>query len=140
VKNTGYVIRRYDTIYLSTAIGFTLGGSITVHIYIQTIHITTQITTNLEECRQCPVFVSFTLEFALQLRKKHGKTSTRVAKEKNASVHLQYLAEFYLELSTFPTEVVEKIQTHFTFSKLFPKVVQFMRHCGKIRYGRRDHR
>jgi len=32
-------------IYLSTAIGFTPGGSSTVHIYTQTIHITTQITT-----------------------------------------------------------------------------------------------
>jgi hypothetical protein len=25
----------------------------------------------------CPVFASFTLAFALQLRKKHGKTSVR---------------------------------------------------------------
>jgi len=31
--------------YLSTAIGFTPGGSSTVHIYTQTIHITTHITT-----------------------------------------------------------------------------------------------
>ena len=28
----------------------------------------------------CPVFASFTLAFALQLRKKHGKTSVRVRK------------------------------------------------------------
>jgi Na+/glutamate symporter len=40
---------------------------------------TTQITTNLEECRLCPVFASFTLAFALQLRKKHGKTSVALA-------------------------------------------------------------
>ena len=26
----------------------------------------------LEECGPCPVFAGFTLEFALQLRKKHG--------------------------------------------------------------------
>jgi hypothetical protein len=32
--------------------------------------------------RPCPVFASFTLAFALQLRKKHGKTSVRVAEEK----------------------------------------------------------
>jgi len=32
-------------IYLSKAIGFTPGGSNTVHIYTQTIHRTTQITT-----------------------------------------------------------------------------------------------
>jgi len=36
---------------------------------------TTQITTNLGECWPCPVFANFTLAFALQLRKKHGKTS-----------------------------------------------------------------
>jgi len=34
-----------------------------------------QITTDLEECGPCPVFASFTLAFALQLRKKHEKTS-----------------------------------------------------------------
>jgi hypothetical protein len=27
----------------------------------------------LEECGPCPVFAGFTLAFALQLRKKHGK-------------------------------------------------------------------
>jgi hypothetical protein len=32
------------------------------------------------ECRPCPVFASFTLASALQLRKKHGKTSVRVRK------------------------------------------------------------
>ena len=32
-------------IYLLTAIGLTSGGSSTVHIYTQTVHITTQITT-----------------------------------------------------------------------------------------------
>jgi len=35
----------------------------------------------LEECRPCPVFAGFTLAFALKLRKKHGKTSVRVAEE-----------------------------------------------------------
>ena len=39
---------------------------------------TTQITPNLEECGPCPVFANFTLAFALQLRKKLGKTSVRV--------------------------------------------------------------
>ena len=76
-------------IYLSTASGLTPGGSSTVHIYTQTVHRTTQIqsihrtqiTTNLEECGPCPVFARYTLTFALQLRKKHGKTSVRVAEE-----------------------------------------------------------
>ena len=38
------------------------------------------MTTNVEECGPCPVFASFTLAFALQLRKKHGKTSVRIRK------------------------------------------------------------
>ena len=80
-------------IYLSTAIGLTPGGRGTVYIYTQTIHRTTQIqtvrrttqiTTNLEECGPCPIFASFTLAFALQLRKKHVKTSVRVAEEWNS--------------------------------------------------------
>jgi len=37
--------RSYDSIYLLTAIGLTPGGSSTIHIYTQTIHRTTQLTT-----------------------------------------------------------------------------------------------
>ena len=40
-----YTPRLYDMIYLLTAIGLTLGGSSTVHIYTQIIHRTTQLTT-----------------------------------------------------------------------------------------------
>ena len=83
-------------IYLLTAIGLTPGGSSTVHIYTQTIHRTTQLTilvgrlsgiriqigqTNWEECGPCPVFASYTLAFAFELRKKHRETSVRVAEE-----------------------------------------------------------
>jgi hypothetical protein len=71
----------YDIIHLLTAIGLLSGGSSRI------IHSTTQITTNLEECKLCPVYASFTLAFALQLRKKHGKTSMRVRK---TSVRVQY--------------------------------------------------
>jgi len=67
-------------IYLLPAIGLSYGGSSTVHIYTQTIYRSTQITTNLEKCGPCPIFASVTLSFALQLRKKHGKTSVRVRK------------------------------------------------------------
>jgi len=46
------------------------------------------------ECGPCLVFVSFTLAFALQLRKKHGKTSVRVRKMsvrlRKTSVRVQY--------------------------------------------------
>ena len=74
-------------IYLLTAIGLKPGGSSTVHIYTQTIHRTPQSTqtihrktqlTNWEECGSCAVFASYTLAFALHLRKKQGKTSLRV--------------------------------------------------------------
>jgi hypothetical protein len=52
----------------------------TVHIYAQTLHRKTQLT-NWKECGPCPVFARYTLAFALQLRKKHGKTSVRIAEE-----------------------------------------------------------
>jgi hypothetical protein len=35
----------------------------------------------LVQCGPCPIFAGFTLAFALQLRKKHGKTSVRVVEE-----------------------------------------------------------
>jgi hypothetical protein len=35
----------------------------------------------LDEYGPCPVFAGYTLAFALQLRKKHGKPSVRVAEE-----------------------------------------------------------
>jgi len=75
---------------LLTAIGFSPGGGTHLH----TIHRTTQITTNVEECGPCPVFASFTFAFALQLRIKHGKTPVRVRKTsvrlRRTSVRVQY--------------------------------------------------
>jgi hypothetical protein len=66
-------------ICLLTAIGLPAGGSTHLHTnntYNNTNNNrTTQITINVEECGPRPVFASFTLAFALQLRKKHGKTS-----------------------------------------------------------------
>jgi hypothetical protein len=49
----------------------------------QTIHSTTQNlrTIQMEECRPCPDLASYTLGFALKLRKKHGKTSVRVVEQ-----------------------------------------------------------
>jgi hypothetical protein len=77
-------------LYLLTAIALSPGGSSTVHIYTQTIHRTIQnkqyIYTNitiLEECGPCPVLASYTVAFALQPRKKHGKPPVRVAASKN---------------------------------------------------------
>jgi len=34
----------------------------------------------VEECGPCPIFASFTLAFALQMRKEHRKSSVRVRK------------------------------------------------------------
>jgi hypothetical protein len=85
-----YDMTRYDTIwydmiwYLLTATGLSPGGS--THLHTNNTwnntnnNRTTQIQTNVEECGPCPVFASFTLAFALQLRKKRGKTSVRLRK------------------------------------------------------------
>jgi hypothetical protein len=35
----------------------------------------------LGKCGPCPFFASYTLAFALRLRKKHGKTSVRVVEK-----------------------------------------------------------
>jgi hypothetical protein len=78
----------YIYIY-KTAIGLTPGGSSTAHIYTKTIHILQRKENG--KCGPCPVFASYTLAFALQLRKKHGKTSVRVAQYKNNE--LQYTEE-----------------------------------------------
>jgi CRISPR/Cas system endoribonuclease Cas6 (RAMP superfamily) len=89
---------------------------VAVHIYTQTIHRTTQITTNVEECRPCLVFASFTLEFALQLRKKHGETSVRVRKtsvrvqEKPRSEYKKNLSQSTRKTSV---RVQDKPQSHY---------------------------
>jgi hypothetical protein len=71
-------------IYLLPAVGLIPGGSTHLHTNNTQNNTnnnrTTQITNNVEECGPCPVFGSFTVAFALQLRKKHGKTSVRVRK------------------------------------------------------------
>jgi hypothetical protein len=38
-------------------------------------------TKEIGKCGPCPVFASYTLEFALQLQKTHGKTSVRVVEK-----------------------------------------------------------
>jgi hypothetical protein len=43
----------------------------------------------MKECRPCPVFASFTLAFALQLRKKHGKTSFSKSKDSDYTAKIQ---------------------------------------------------
>jgi hypothetical protein len=54
-------------------IRLTPGGSSTSHIYTQYTE------RKIRKCVPCPVFASYTLAFALQLRKRHGNPSVRVA-------------------------------------------------------------
>jgi hypothetical protein len=111
----------YDMIWYDmtclTAIGLTPGSSSIVHIYTQTIyrrtqstqtiHRTTQSTqtlhrttqfTNYEECGPWAAFVRYTLSFALQLRKKHGKSSVRVAGECQLAKSIQKRAYLLIRI------------------------------------------
>ena len=69
-------------------------ASSTAHIYAQTTrnntnnNRTTQITNNLEECGPCPVFASFTLAFALQLRKTHENLSQGKKNRSQSTVYI----------------------------------------------------
>ena len=82
-------------VYLLTGVGLSPGGSTHLHTNNTQNNTnnnrTTQITTNVEGCGPCPVFASFTLAFALQLRKKHGKTVRIEAKpfRLNSRLYLQ---------------------------------------------------
>ena len=64
-----------DILYLLTAIGLPPGGSSAVHSYTQTVHRTTQNKQYIEQhknfgrLRAVPLLASYTLAFALQLRK-----------------------------------------------------------------------
>jgi hypothetical protein len=62
----------------------------------------------MEECRPCPVFASFALAFALQLRKKHGKTSVRVRK---TSVRLRKTSKYSIHI-TKNTHTLQNPHTH----------------------------
>jgi hypothetical protein len=59
------------------------GSSSTVHIYTHTVHIIQRTTKRRKfgKCGPCPFVASYTLAFALQMRKKHGKTSVRVVEK-----------------------------------------------------------
>ena len=92
-----------------------------IHRTTRTIHRTTQKYIeqheqyieqhkNLEECGPCPVFAGFTLAFALQLRKKHGKTSVRVVRHKHTiriRIHRLFLA-LLVALSRHQTKKMHK--------------------------------
>ena len=78
------LVRTYDMIYLLTAIGLSPGGRRTVHTYTQIINRTIRNKQYIEQHNNFGrVRASYTLAFALQPRKKHGKTSVTVAATKN---------------------------------------------------------
>ena len=102
-----------------TAIRLSPGGSTRLHTNNTQNNTnsnrTTHITTNVEECGPCPVFASFTLAFALQLKTKHGKTSARVRKTsvrlRKTSVRVQYA--YYQTPTHYKTHTNTHIkQTH----------------------------
>jgi hypothetical protein len=63
----------------------------------------------VEEYGPCPVFPSFTLAFALQVRKNHGKTSVRVRK---TSVRLRKISEYSIHITKTPTHYKTHTYTH----------------------------
>ena len=101
-------------IYLLTAVGLSPGGSSTVHIYTQTVHRTIQNKQYIEqpknfgECGPCPVLASYTLAFALQLRKKHGKTSVRVATSVRVEIQLITNKSLFVASSWFLLHLIIK--------------------------------
>ena len=63
---------------LLTANGLTPGGSITVHIYTQTVHRTTQLTTTLGRMWAVPRLCQFCPVISLTTEEKARKTSVWV--------------------------------------------------------------
>jgi hypothetical protein len=77
----------------------------------------------VEECGPCPVFASFTLAFALQLRKKHGKTSVRarinlsqVKKNLSQSTVLSSMRSFQYKKLIGLTAGLKKTQLNYIYS------------------------
>jgi hypothetical protein len=94
----------YDMIHLLTAIGLSPGGSTHLHTnntQNNANNRTTQIITNVEDCGLCPVFASFTLAFALQLRKKHKKP-----------VRVRKTSEYRIHITKTPTHYKNHTNTH----------------------------
>ena len=109
----------YDMMVYLTAIWLTPGGSSTLLHTNNTW--TTQSTQNntqnntintwnniiKEECGPCPVFARYTLAFALQLRKKHGKTSVRIEIETPTWMLYVKIIIFYNQSHLLPPRAVK---------------------------------
>jgi len=66
----------------------------------------------MEECGPCPLFASFALAFALQLRKKHGKTLIRVRKTSGRVQYTYYQNTHTNTHITKPTRTHARTRTH----------------------------
>jgi hypothetical protein len=110
IPNTKYYdMIYYDTWYIYlTAVGLTPGGSSTAHIYTQTVFYTQYRERKIGKCWPCPIFANYTLEFALQLRKKHGKTSVEVALITVYSAFEKSLCNYKMYWKWFPRTIVSK--------------------------------
>jgi hypothetical protein len=85
-------------------------------------------------------YLCFFLE-NLSRKFKFHQDMTRVLYVKTNTYFLLYLAQLFLEWEMFRTNVVEEIKTYvFCPITFFPKIVSFMRQCGKILYSQRSHR
>ena len=123
---------------LLTAIGLPPGGSSTVHIYTQTVHKTTQLI--WEERGLFHFFAFYTVAFALQLRKKHGKTSVRVTASQNIYIYI-YIYRVSQEECARLREVVPYVKVYrYNPKHLCPKLNGYgdngRRKCGLLAFPR----
>jgi hypothetical protein len=81
----------------------------------------------VEECGSCPVFASFTLAFAIQLRKKHGKTSVRLRK---TPVKVQYILPKHTHTHTHTHTYITK-QYKTTTVQIKTKCTKEKQHNGE---------
>jgi hypothetical protein len=105
----------FKIIYLLTAIGLLPGGSTHLHINNTQNNTnnnrTTQITKMWKSAGRAPSLRVFTLAFALQLRRKHGKTTVRV---RESSVRLIKSSEYSIHITKTPTHYKTDTNTHIT--------------------------
>jgi hypothetical protein len=98
-----------DMIYLFTAIGLSPGGSITVHIYTQTMHRTTQITTNLWRVwampRLCEFYSGICLTTEEKAQKNLSQGKKNLSQGKKTSIRVQYA--YYQN-----THTLQNLHTH----------------------------
>ena len=88
-----------------------------VHIYTQTVHRTTQIQTNVEECGPCPVFAKFypAMEKARKNLSQSKKTLSQVKKNLSQSKVFAILDfyNFILAIDTTVQNNDNEISLHF---------------------------